>query len=123
MSLATHEYLCTGCPLGCRLEVDVVDGDIVEVRGFDCKRGDRYARQEHTDPRRPLSTTVAIRGASLPRLPVRTSEPIPKGRVAEVARALRDVDVRAPVQRGQVIVADVLGTGVYAIGTRARPAA
>ena len=42
----TH-YLCIGCPLGCRLEVEEgLEGAIVEVRGFSCKRGERFARQE-----------------------------------------------------------------------------
>jgi CxxC motif-containing protein len=120
---ATHVYLCTGCPLGCRLEVDALDGDVVEVRGFGCKRGERYGRQEHVDPRRPLSTTVWIDGAAIRRAPVRTSEPIPKAQVVEVARALRGLRVRAPVRRGDVVVADVCGTGADVIVTRDLPCA
>jgi CxxC motif-containing protein len=120
---ATHVYLCTGCPLGCRLEVDAVDGDVVEVRGFGCKRGERYGRQEHVDPRRPLSTTVWIDDAAIRRVPVRTSEAIPKARVVEVADALRGLRVRAPVHRGDVVLADVCGTGVDVIVTRDLPRA
>ena len=49
--IATYSYLCIGCPLGCRLELDEdADGTIVEIRGSSCRRGDRYAEQEHTDP-------------------------------------------------------------------------
>jgi CxxC motif-containing protein len=114
----THAYLCTGCPLGCRLEVDAVDGDVVEVRGFSCKRGERYGRQEHVDPRRPLSTTVWIAGAMVRRVPVRTSDAVPKGRVVDVAHAVRGLCVRAPVRRGDVVLADVLDTGVDVIVTR-----
>ena len=116
--LETRTYLCTGCPLGCRLEVDARDGDIVEVRGFACRRGERYAEQEHRDPRRPLATSVAITGALLPRLPVRTREPIPKPLVRDAVRALRAVVVAAPMSRGDVVVADLLGTGIDVIATR-----
>jgi CxxC motif-containing protein len=112
-------YLCTRCPLGCRLEVDVVDDDIVEIRGFECAKGKRYAKEEHTDPRRPLSTTVAVSGGHLPRLPVRTAEPVPKQAVLDVVRSLRQVTVQAPVTRNQVIVTDVAGTGIEIIATRA----
>jgi len=63
----TFSYLCIGCPLGCRLELDEVDGDVVEVRGNSCKKGVTFAREEHVDPRRVVTTTVAIGGAAWPR--------------------------------------------------------
>ncbi len=114
----TAVYLCTGCPLGCRLEVDAVAGDVIEVRGHTCKRGERYGRQEYLDPRRPLSTTVWVRGARVARLPVRSAESVPRDRLVEVAEALRGVCVDAPVRRGQVVLADVAGTGVDVIASR-----
>ncbi|MCU0270229.1 MAG: DUF1667 domain-containing protein [Acidimicrobiales bacterium] len=120
----TFSYLCIGCPLGCRLEVDADPaGDVVEVRGFSCRKGKTYAVQEHTDPRRLVTTTVAIDGARWPRLPVRTTGEVPKALVTEVCRALRGVRVSAPVRLGQVIVADVLGTGRDVIATCDAPAA
>ena len=118
----TTAYLCTGCPLGCRLEVDAVEGDVVEIRGFECKIGERYAIQEHTDPRRPVSMTVAISGAGLPRLPVRVAEPFPKPHILELAARLREVHVTAPVTRGDVILTDAFGTGIDVIATRTMPA-
>lgn len=118
----THGYLCTGCPLGCRLEVDEgADGDIVEIRGFGCRKGERYAVQEHTDPRRLVTTTVAVGGARWPRLPVRTVEAVPKGLVREVCRALAGVRLRAPVALGDLVLADVCGTGIDVVATRAMP--
>jgi CxxC motif-containing protein len=121
-TVETATYLCTGCPLGCRLEVDVVENDIIEIRGFECAKGTRYARQEHTDPRRPLSTTVAISGSVLPRLPVRTAEPVPKTVVRRLAETLRRLEIEAPVQRGQIVLTDALGTGIDVIATRTMPA-
>lgn len=123
VGVETAVYLCTGCPLGCRLEVDAVDGDVIEVRGHTCKRGERYGRQEHLDPRRPLSTTVWVRGARVARLPVRSAEAVPRDRLIEVAEALRGVCVEAPVQRGQVVRSDVAGTGVDVVATRSLPSA
>jgi CxxC motif-containing protein len=114
----TSVYLCIQCPIGCRLEVDAVDGDIIEVRGASCTHGERYARQEHVDPRRSVSTTVATIGATVARLPVRTAEAVPKAAALDVARACRSVAVRAPVRRGDVVLDDVLGLGVPVIATR-----
>ena len=116
---STYSYLCIGCPLGCRLELDEsADGEIVEVRGFSCRRGREFAVQEHTDPRRVVTTTVAIEGARWPRLPVKTSATVPKSLVPEVCRVLASVRVQAPARAGQLVVVDVLGTGVDIVATR-----
>ncbi len=115
----TFAYLCTGCPLGCRLEVDVVDGDVIEVRGFSCKKGERYGAQEHTDPRRAVSTTVWLVGGPVERLPVRAAEPVPKDAVLSLVRELHGLEVHAPVEVGQTIATDVAGTGIDVIATRA----
>lgn len=121
--VTTHGYLCIGCPLGCRLEVDEgADGDIVEVRGFSCRKGRGFAVQEHTDPRRLVTTTVAIEGARWPRLPVRTVEAVPKGLVLDVCRELAEVRLHAPVALGDVVLADVCHTGIDVIATRDLPA-
>lgn len=111
-------YLCIGCPLGCRLEVDAVDGEDVEVRGNSCKRGKEFAVQEHTDPRRFVTTTVRIEGGRWPRLPVKTADSVAKGRVVDVARTLHELTLHAPVAMGDVVLADVLGTGVDVVATR-----
>jgi len=114
-------YLCIGCPLGCRLEVEEIAGEIVEVRGQSCKKGDQFARQEHKDPRRVVTTTVAIRGALHPRLPVKTAGDVPKGEVQAVCARLHTLTLEAPVRVGEVILADVLGTGVDVVASRDLP--
>lgn len=121
MTTATTTYLCIECPLGCRLEVDDAEGEIVEVRGFSCKRGAEYARQEHVDPRRTVTTTVAVSGSLWPRLPVKTAHPVPKSRVRDVCAWMRGVRVAAPVALGQIVARDVLGLGVDMVATRDMP--
>ena len=114
----TH-YLCIGCPLGCRLEVeDDGSGDVVEVRGWGCKTGKAYGRQEHTDPRRVIATSVGIRGGLWGRLPVKTSGPVPKAMVRDVARAVRGVEVEAPIRIGTVVASNILGIGIDFVATR-----
>jgi CxxC motif-containing protein len=116
-------YLCIGCPLGCRLELEETeDHEIVEVRGFSCKKGESFAIQEHTDPRRMVTTTVAVDGGLFPRLPVRTVEPIPKGLVARACDELRHVSVAGPVGMGDIVLRDVSGSGVDVIASRSMPA-
>jgi CxxC motif-containing protein len=116
----TFHYLCIGCPLGCRLEVDEdrEQHAVVEVRGFSCRRGSEYALQEHTAPHRIVTTTVGIDGAHWVRLPVRSSTPAPKDKVLAICHALRSVRVSAPVVMGDIIVNNVLDSGVDMIATR-----
>ena len=121
--LVTVRYLCIGCPLGCRLEVDEEPEShaIVEVRGFSCRRGKEYAMQEHSAPQRVVTTTVAIKHARWARVPVRSARPAPKEMVLAICHALREVCVSAPVKMGDVIVANVAGSGVDIIATRDMP--
>ncbi len=117
-----HRYLCIGCPMGCRLEVEDTDeGEIVEVRGFSCKRGEAYAKQEHVEPKRMVTTTIAIDSGRWARLPVRTTAPVPKDRVMAVCEALHQLRVTAPIVCGAVICRDVLGTGVDVVASRSMP--
>ena len=115
----TRQFVCIGCPIGCPLQLDHEGLKIVEVSGHECDRGAKYAKQEFTDPRRELSTTVAIRGARWARLPVRVSGPVPRERVMEAARQIHALRVEAPVRLGQVLLRDLLDeAGIDVIATR-----
>ena len=115
------QYLCIGCPLGCRLEVEEDASGLVEVRGNSCKRGLDFARQEHTDPRRMVATTVRVEGGRWARLPVRTREAVPKALVLPLCRALHAVTVAAPLAMGTVVLADALDSGIDVVASRDMP--
>lgn len=110
------QLVCIVCPKGCRLTVE--EGDELRVTGNACPRGEAYAKQELLDPVRVLTATVALDGGVHPRLPVKTREPIPRDRVREAAALLRQVRAAAPVKAGQVIVSNILGTGVDVVAAR-----
>jgi CxxC motif-containing protein len=103
------EYTCIGCPIGCPLQLVHRGNKITEISGYECDRGAKYAQQEFTDPRRELSTTVEIVGARWRRLPVKVTGPVEKGRVIEAARKIHELQVKAPVKLGQVLIEDFLG--------------
>lgn len=108
------ELICIVCPQGCRLRVDG-EGNI---SGNACANGAEYAHTELTAPTRVLTSTVDILGAELPRCPVKTAGAIPKHLLFQAMEALRSVTVSAPVKTGQVIIADIAGTGVDLVATR-----
>jgi CxxC motif-containing protein len=113
-----HSYVCINCPLSCELELTEENGEVLEVTGNECKVGTRYAEEEFSDPRRVVTTTVPVRDAALPVLPVRTAEAIPKRLVIDAVKSLARVVAQAPVTEGQVIYNDIMGTGVDVIASR-----
>ncbi len=113
-----HDFVCINCPLSCSLELYEEDGNVIEVKGSDCKIGEKYAAEEFTDPRRVLTTTVKAKSGIVTLLPVRSTAAIPKRLVRDAVKALADVVVEAPVERGQVIVSDILDTGIDVVASR-----
>lgn len=114
----TVNLICIGCPLGCPLTVEM-EGDAVKaVSGNTCPRGDAYARKELTNPTRIVTSTVRVAGGKLAMVSVKTASDIPKGKIFDCVKALKDVEVKAPVKIGDVIVENVAGTGVNIIATK-----
>ena len=110
------ELVCIVCPRGCRLTVDEEHG--YAVTGNSCPRGAEYGRTELQNPTRTLTTTVCVAGGLHRRLPVRTSAAIPKALLFKAMEVANAVCVAAPVQPGQVIVENLLGTGADLVAGR-----
>ncbi len=111
------EITCINCPVGCRLTVELENGEVKSVTGNTCRRGETYAKQECTDPQRMVTAVIPVEGASMP-LSVKTRTPIPKAKIEACMAALADVKISAPVKAGSVVLADVCGTGVDVIATK-----
>lgn len=104
--------------MGCPLVVELEGSDVVSVKGQTCKRGEVYARKEVTNPTRIVTSTVKVEGGKVDMVSVKTRDDIPKGKIFECVKALKGVTVKAPVHIGDVIVADVAGTGVDIVATK-----
>lgn len=113
-----RELICIGCPMGCPLTVELEQGEILSVKGHTCRRGNIYARKEVVSPTRIVTSTVEVEGGQAARVSVKTREDIPKDKIFQCIRELKGVKVKAPVHIGDVIVADIAGTGVDVVATR-----
>ena len=112
--MAVKELICINCPRGCHLTVD----EQLNVKGNMCPRGAAYGKQEVTNPTRTVTSTVRISGAELPLCPVKTAQPIPKGKMTDIMVSINRISLRAPVRIGDVVIPDVCGTGVDVVVTR-----
>lgn len=119
----TLQFNCTTCPSECLLTAEVerdANGAVVKVRsvtGNNCPRGDKFAHQELTCPMRVLTTTVAVSGDDEALLPVRTAEAIPLALHAQTMTIIRDLVVNAPIRMGDVVLEDLLDTGIDLIAS------
>ena len=108
--------ICIVCPKGCHLQVDEDNG--YAVTGNSCPRGAEYGKTELLHPTRVLTSTVRVEGGLHRRLPVKTAAPIPKELMFEAMETLNHVTLTAPVTVGQVVIANLLDTGVDVVATR-----
>ena len=108
------ELICITCPRGCRLSVD----DELNVTGNFCPRGAAYAKAELIHPVRMVTSSVNVVSEVEARLPVKTKEPIPKELIFKVMEEISKTIVHAPIYIGDVVIKDVLGTGVDIIATK-----
>ena len=115
---AERELVCIACPVGCRLQVRQEEGGEIRVSGNQCEKGDTYGREELLAPRRVVTATVRLIGSTLRRLPVKTHRPLPREHIAALLAEASRLELGAPVARGQVLLADFLGTGVDLVATR-----
>ena len=90
--------------MGCPLVVTMDGGEVVSVTGNTCKRGEIYGRKEVTNPTRIVTSTVRVSGGSIEMVSVKTKEDIPKGKIFDCVKALKTVEVAAPVHIGDVIM-------------------
>ena len=82
------EMICIVCPMGCHLTIDT---ETLDVKGNTCPRGAEYAKEELVAPKRVITSTVRIEGGLHRRMPVKT---------------------------GDIVIKNVLGTGVDVVACR-----
>lgn len=112
-----RQITCINCPVGCRLQVSIENGQVTMVEGQGCKRGETYAKQECIAPARMVTAAVSVQGRSTP-VSVKTRTPIPKEQIFPCMKQLAALRLTAPVHMGDVVLADVCGTGVDVIATK-----
>lgn len=109
---------CINCPMGCALTVEMENNTVISVSGNTCKRGDTYARKEVTDPTRIVTSTVRVTGGEADMVSVKTKADIPKGKIFDCVKALKDIEIQAPVRIGDVVVSNVADTGIDVVATK-----
>jgi CxxC motif-containing protein len=116
--MVEEKIICIGCPLGCETTLKIDDqGEVIKITGTKCKEGRQYVLEEYRSPVRVLTATVLTQKSIRPLFPVRTSRPLLKTQLKEAAKALAGVKVKPPIRVGQIILSNLMNTGVDVIAT------
>ena len=112
------ETVCILCPKGCVLNVQMDSfTQTLAVKGHACPKGIPYSLSEYHHPMRMLTTTVKTNTSDQPRIPVKTSEPIPKALIFEAMEVLDHITVVLPVRMGDIVMKDLLGLKIDVVAT------
>lgn len=109
---------CVLCPVGCELEVRKDAEEELQVQGNQCDKGIPFAVEEVLHPKRNLATSMPVKGTKTKMVSVRLTGPVPRDMIFPILAEISKLRPEAPVRSGQVLIADVLGTGVDVIATR-----
>lgn len=107
-----RELTCIVCPMGCGISVELENGKIKSITGNTCKRGEIYAKNECTDPKRTVTSTVRCDNGDI--LPVKTDRSIPKAKVADCMKMINNCVAHLPISVGDIIIEDVFGANIVA---------
>ena len=127
--METSFVTCVICPKGCGIKVDwelCDDGSkkVVGVFGNSCTRGLKYATAEVVHPERVLTSTVRLvndgdDGHSCELVPIRSASPIPKESLMAAMEEISKKTIRnSSVKMGDVVIEDIVGTGVAMVASR-----
>jgi CxxC motif-containing protein len=111
------DMTCICCPIGCDLHVEeAVTGFM--VTGNRCPRGKAYALEEMTMPKRMVTSTVKIIGSNYPVISVKTDKPVPKDKIFPIMDILSGIEVKVPIQVGDIIIKNAAGTDANILATK-----
>ena len=102
-----REFVCIVCPRGCHLQID----DELNVTGNSCKRGEIYAKNEVTDPKRSVTSTMRVINREECVVSVKTVPEIPKDKIFAVMDEINKTMLKAPLKIGDIAIENVANTG------------
>ena len=106
------ETVCICCPIGCRLKIEEVDGE-VRVSGNSCPRGKAYGITEYTAPKRVLTTSVNTGTVAST---LKTTDAILKEKLFDAIAEIKKLKLKN-YNLGDIVIKNLLNLGVDVVIT------
>lgn len=106
------ETVCICCPIGCRLKIEEVDGE-VRVSGNSCPRGKAYGITEYTAPKRVLTTSVNTGTVTYT---LKTTDAILNEKLFDAIAEIKKLKLKN-YNLGDIVIKDLLNLGVDVVIT------
>ena len=112
--LVKKNMTCIICPMGCSLDItfDEENKKVIKVTDNGCLRGPKYAEKELINPTRTLTSTIKVTAGTLPVVPVKSRGELPRDSLLQYMEVIRRAVAQAPIKIGDVLLQDILGSGV-----------
>lgn len=107
-----RELTCIVCPMGCNITVEIENGAVKSVSGNTCRRGEEYAKNECTNPKRTVTSTVRCSNGRV--VSVKTDKTIPKENMKDCIKIINNKVAPLPISIGDVIIDNVFGANIVA---------
>nr|WP_300003768.1 DUF1667 domain-containing protein [Tissierella sp.] len=110
---------CKICPMHCELSIeeDKMDNSYI-ITGNKCPQGEKHALNEIKEPSRVLFSRVLIDKAPMSRLHVKTDGIVPSYFKEKFINLIEKTRVEAPIAKGEVIIENILSTGINVVSAR-----
>lgn len=109
---------CVICPKGCEISVTVGEKGKYIISGHGCEIGKSNIERDILFSARVLTTTVKVKNGIIKRLPVRSDGPLNKNIIFQAMEVIKCIEVEAPVNTGDVLMENILSTGINIIASR-----
>ena len=96
---------CIECPIGCEIEVEMENNQVISIKGNACIRGKMYASEEVVCPKRVVTSTVRAENGEM--IPVKTDKPVRKDAIFQVMKTINATTCKLPVALGDVLVENI----------------
>lgn len=115
--MENREMICIGCPLGCNLNVKI-DGEDIIVTGNTCPNGEKYAKEEVTNPKRIVTSTIKVLNNKTSRVSCKTDKAIDKNKIFACMEEIKSASALAPIKIGDILIKNVADSDVNIIATK-----
>jgi len=113
-----REIICIVCPNSCRITAEFDGKKIKHVEGAQCQKGKEFIENEIKNPLRIFTGSVQCENGDYQLVSVKTTKPIAKKYLKQIAQKTHQIKIKAPIEIGQVIISHIMGQDVHLIATR-----